>query len=395
MVVLTPVPSRPWWQRLLAFAIILALMFGGLSVSRYLIRTKPAAKRKPPVEMRALVQIVTATPQSADIKIKALGRIIPAKEVNLQARVSGTVIYMNPDLMPGGIVSKGEILVKLDDTDYRLALRQKKNAHAQTLADLRIEQGNQNIARQEWELINKLTGEMDLSTQDIALRRPQLEKVRVNIESALTEIEKAEIDLGRTMLQAPFDAVIQSKNIAIGSQISSQSSIATLVGIDSFWADVSLPAAKLSWLTLPTDQDHGSGVMVYSGSHSYQGKILRLLPELEKDGLMARLLIEINNPMTAEDGRPPLLLQSFIRAEITGKRIENVFKVPAGALKEKQNLLTVTSDSRLHIQPVAVVWQGPDFAFIGQGLEPGQRIVVSKIAAPIEGMRLEIKKSDE
>ena len=111
--------------------------------------------------------------------------------------------------------------------------------------------------------------------------------------------------------------------------------------------------------------------------------------------MMARLLIEINNPMTAEDGRPPLLLQSFIRAEITGKRIENVFKVPAGALKEKQNLLTVTSDSRLHIQPVAVVWQGPDFAFIGQGLGPGQRIVVSKIAAPIEGMRLEIKKSDE
>jgi len=387
----TPKPRKTWWQRVVAGIIIVALLIGGGFVSWYLLRTKPTAKRKPPAKMRTLVTTISVAPLTTNVKIQALGRIIPAQQITLQARVSGKVIDLHPDFVPGGIMEKGELLVKLDDTDYRLALNNKKNELARAQADLRIEQGLQTVAEQEWQLIQGMSDEVDKSTIDLALRKPQLAKVQTAIDTAETGVERAEVDLGRTEVRAPFNAIVREKNIDLGSQISNQSSIATLVGIDQFWAEISIPSDKLYWLVLPVDGQSGSQIKIYGNQDvSYQAEIVNLLPDIDPDGLMARLLVAVSDPMGIGNDREPLLLGGFVRAEIRGKRVANVFQVPRSALHDDNTILTVSDNNTLHLQPVSVIWKNFEQVFVNAGLEDGSRVVVSNVPAPIEGMSVTV-----
>ncbi len=200
------------------------------------------------------------------------------------------------------------------------------------------------MARQEWELINSKSGEVDDSSIDLALRKPQLEKVRAVIDSAATDVERVKVDLERTIIKVPFNAIVEQKNIDIGSQVTTQSTIATLVGTDAFWIEVSVPVESLGWLKLPENGEKGSAVRVVAeqGS-SYPGRIIKLLPGVDQDGLMARLLIEVDDPMGLQSGNRPLLLGGFVRAAITGKQLSDVFQVPRAALKDGERVYTVNS----------------------------------------------------
>lgn len=386
----TVTPVRSWKQRLLALGMILILLLVGVAISQYLLKTSPKAERKPPAKMKTLVNTMNVAPTSRNVTVKALGRVIAAQEINIQARVSGQVVYLHPDFVPGGIIRKGETLVRIDETDYKLILKQKQNGLALKKADLRIEQGSQTVARKEWELINELSDDIDQSSEDLALRKPHLTKAYADLQVAETEVEKAEIDLERTVIKAPFNGIVRLKNIDLGSEISNQSSIGVLTGTDIFWADISLPVEKLKWLDLPGKNRQGSPVRVWSGSVAHEGKIISLQSELDKDGLMAKILIEINDPMGLKEEKTPLLLADFVRAEIEGKRIENVIQIPRSSLRENNHVFIATADNSLHIQPVSVLWKDSDFVFTDKGLADGEQIITSNISSPIEGMALKI-----
>lgn len=387
----TKLPQRPWWQRLLAVGLIVLLLAFGFMVSRYLMKTKPQAKRKAPKKMETLVQVVEVLPGTVTVLIKAQGRIVPASEIILQARVSGQVVYLHPDFIPGGIIGQGEILLKLDDIDYQFNLRRKEDALALAEADLRIEEGSQTVARQEWELITSLTEDIDLSSRDLALRKPQLAKAEALIKSARTDLERAQVDLDRTVIRASFNLIVRQENIDLGSEVSTATHLATLAATDIFWAEISLPTEKLAWFDLPDGKKAGSPVLIHGRRKQlYAGKIISLAPDLENDGLMARLLIEIADPLGLQNGRQPLLLGSFVEAQIEGSKLENVYTLPRSALGENDIVLLVDKQSRLQLQPVTVAWKGMDSVFVSDGLTPQTRVVISRVAAPIKGMPLKV-----
>ncbi len=389
-----PIPRRSWKQRLLAAGIILIILALGALVAVYLMKTGPQAQKKPPSKMKVLARAMAVAPTAVNVTIDALGKVIPAREVQLQARVSGTVVELHPGLIPGGLIGKDEVVLRLDDVDYSLTLQQKLNALAQARADLRIEEGSQFVALQEWQLINGEIENIDTSSQDLALRKPQLAKVQAAVNAAETEVERARVDLDRTVIRAPFNAIVFGKNIDMGSQVSTQSILATLTGIDEFWADISIPADKLSWIVFPGRKEAPSKVEVRdSQGNLYSGQLLQLMPDIDREGLMARLLIGVQDPMGIKSGKKPVLLGSFVRVRIEGKRIENVFQVPRSALKENDRVLLVTDAATLHIQPVTVKWRDADFVFVDSGLKQGDRIIVSNVAAPIEGMELELTEN--
>ncbi len=387
----TKLPKRPLWQRLLALGLVILLLVIGVMVSRIIIKTKPQVKRKAPKKMETLVRVVEVLPTTALVKIKAQGRVVAAREIALQSRVSGQVVFLHPDFIPGGVIAKGEVLLKIDETDYQLNLRQQEDALALAEADLRIEEGSQAVARQEWELITSLTADIDISSRDLALRKPQLAKSEALIKSAETALERARVDLDRTLIRAPFNLIVRSENIDLGSEISTATHIATLAATDFFWAEISVPAEKLAWFDLPDRDREGSSVLIRARSQEpYVGRIISLAPDLDKDGLMARLLIAIDDPLGLKNGRQPLLLGGFVEAEIEGRRLKDVYRIPRSVLLENDIVMLVDEADRLQLQPVTVVWKGLESVYVSAGLTPNSKVVVSSVAAPISGMPLKV-----
>jgi len=110
---------------------------------------------------------------------------------------------------------------------------------------------------------------------------------------------------------------------------------------------------------------------------------------------MARILIEIDDPMGLKRKKTPLLLADFVRTEIRGKRIENVIRIPRSSLRENNQVFIATADETFHIQPVSVLWKDSDFVFVDKGLAAGNQIIISNISSPIEGMALKIDKKQK
>lgn len=378
----TETPKRPLIQRLLAFAIIIALLAGGAFIAMQLIKTKPKAKKRPPKKMTALVSVMPLKPADHTVTLSAMGTVIPEKQITITPQVSGKIVRIHPNLKPGGRINKGDMLITIDNRDYLYTVQQKKAALEQAKADLLLEKGNQTVAQNDWKVVQSLVDNVSPQSSDLALRKPQLLKAESAVASAEASLRQARLNLSRTVIRAPFNAIILNKNVDIASSVSTGTQIATLVGIDAFWVETSIQKDRLAWINSKTP-----AITVISGEYEYNGILSGIEADLEKNGLMAKLLISVNNPM--ENTATPLLLGSFVTTKIKGTTLNNVFKIPGTALNENDEIM-LAIDGQLDIRKPTVHWKNESFAYISEQFEPGEKLIVSKISAPVKGMQLQI-----
>ncbi|MCK5225261.1 MAG: hypothetical protein KAQ89_00945, partial [Planctomycetes bacterium] len=96
----------------------LAVIILGILIAVIMMATKPKSKRQPVPRQARLVEVISAQPQDATITIDAMGTIIAAVAVDLKPQVSGKIIEVSPEFVPGGIFKKGQTLMKIEPDDY-------------------------------------------------------------------------------------------------------------------------------------------------------------------------------------------------------------------------------------------------------------------------------------
>ena len=387
---------KPASRNIMRLIICLLLIAVGIGGARFLIATKPKVSKRPPEKMASLVRTAALQAENYTFSIPAMGTVIPARETGLEVPASGEVIYVNSELTEGGMLAKGTKILQVDPKDYELAVQQKRKALADAEYAHKLELGHQDVARQEW---NLLYGDkpMDEGESDLALRKPHLEKVKVEIEAARAELEQAEINLKRSTLTAPFNALVLNSYVEQGSQVSSQERLADLVGTDNYWVQVSLPLDRLKWIQVPNgEQAEGSVVKIFYRTDNVKiGKVIRLLPDLSKEGRMARLLIEVNDPLDLKaknEKQPMLLIGEYVRVSIEGEELQNVFQVPRSALHNDSEVWIFNEEGKLSIRPVKTIWRDRGSVVVSDGFKSGENLVISDIAAPVAGMDLRIEQ---
>ncbi len=279
-----PGKSKVVGRNILRIVISLLLIAAGIGGARFLITTKPKANKRPPVKMEPLVRTKTLQPENYTVKIPAMGTVIPAREISLEAQVAGEIIYMHPEFTEGGMLPEGIKILQINAKDYELAVQQKQKALADAEYAFKLEEGHQDVARREWDL---LYGDQKINEveSELALRKPHLEKVKVEIAAAKADLEQAKINQARTTLTAPFNVLVLNRHVNLGSQVTPQEKIADLVGTDVYWVQISLPVERLRWIQIPNGQG-GSGAsvkIVYRQDYVRSGRVIRLLPDLSKE----------------------------------------------------------------------------------------------------------------
>ncbi|NBC02689.1 MAG: efflux RND transporter periplasmic adaptor subunit, partial [Bacteroidetes bacterium] len=224
---------------LISFGILVA----GAAIILLIFNTEPEAQRSGATKQTAmLVNTVQVERSNFTPTISAMGTVVPSQDVMLSPRVGGQIIQLSENFTPGGYVEEGEMLLQIDPADYRNALQQRISELQQAQTNLEIEMGRQNVARQDYELLDdSLTNE----NRSLVLREPQLNAARSNVQSAEAAVEQAELNLERTTIRAPFDAYILSRNVNLGSQVSPGDELARLVGRDTYWIETTVPLRHL------------------------------------------------------------------------------------------------------------------------------------------------------
>jgi len=400
---LRKLPRRP--RRWLEVFLPLVIIGVAVAASWHLYRTRPTppqAERKPSA---VLVEVRTVELETRRVRVRGMGLVVPARVVTLKPQVTGTVVEQGPRLAPGGRFRAGDVLVRIDPSDYELAVRQAEAEVKQARADLALERGRQVVAEREWTLLGTEMPESDAG-RDLALRKPQLAAAEARVDTAESRLDLARLNLERTVIRAPFNAVVTDENSELSQLVSPTTPIATLIGTDEFWVRVSIPLARLRFIDIPgssgAEGAHAEIVQAAGrdGELRRRGRVVRLLGDLDPKSRFARLLVEVEDPFGIESHAPPLLAESYVGVEIEGRELRDIVAVPRTALREGGRVWVMNADDRLDLRPVKVAWSAEDTVLVhvfgedGAGLRDGERIVMSTIPAPVPGMLLRVEGED-
>lgn len=404
-------------RTLVSIGLVLLLLAVGVGIAVVLVKTKASPKKaeKPTLAQSVEVHLVTESTQR--VRVSANGTVISAQEVILQPEVTGRVVWKNPDLVPGGHVKRGASLLRIDPRDYLAAVEQQRaQLEAKRLA-FDQERSRRVIAQREWDLFGD-AGAPDADPgagRALALREPHLRSAEASLEAAKSTLEQSRLALSKTQIVAPFNAFIQSENVDIGQLVSPAAQLARLVGTDAYWVQVSVPVDRLPWIRIPgLNAEEGSEVVVTQqvgdGHVERRGKVIRLFGDLDPVGRMARVLVEVPDPMnvdkggaskeTVEDGadpsavRLPLLLGAFVRVAIDAGELSGVVEVPRVAVHEGGLVYVMDREDKLRVKRPNIVWRREDTLLLKGDIASGDRVITSALATPLEGMKLRVV-SDE
>jgi RND family efflux transporter MFP subunit len=286
-------------------------------------------------------------------------------------------------------------VLRLDDADYALAVTRAESNLVEARHALNLEMGYQQVAKKEWELLNGQGTAQD-SSQELALRKSHLAKAEAMVAAAQAELERARLDLQRTRLNAPFNAMVTERHIDEGSHVAPQESLATLVGTDTYWVQVSLPVDRLVWLRVPRNGEGEAprAEIRHVQGGSYQGRAIRLLGDISQEGRMARVLVEVPDPLGLKSqgqAPTPLLLGEYVRVTLFGPELADVYAIPRDALRDNQFIWLAREDDSLEIRTVTPLWRDTERVYLREGLSPGERLIVSDLAGPVAEMPLQIE----
>jgi RND family efflux transporter MFP subunit len=372
----------------------LLLVAAAVFAASRLIKTRPQARRAAQKARPPLVEVIAVQAAPGPVEVTAMGTVVPARRLVVQPEVSGRIISSHEALVPGGRIFEGEEIVRIDVRTYELAAEQQRAAVAKAEVELELEAGKRILAEEEWKLFESEVPFSDEGRR-LALRKPQERNAEIAMEVARTGLKQAELNLERTSVTAPFNGLVIEESVETGQLVTPQSRLATLVGTDEFWVRIAIPPERTGLLVFPDVKGQGGSVVRITqetgGREAVprRGRLLRLLADLEPAGRMARVVVAVEDPLgNVQEGGVPLLLGSYVRVVIEGRRLENIVSVPRTALKAGDTIWVLRSDSRLEIRSVDIAWSGRDRIFISRGLSAGEMVVTGTVANAVDGMQL-------
>ncbi len=388
---------------------IVVLLLGGLAAWRLMEMKDDVVIQKPEIKP-TLVRSMLVEAEDLSFTVETQGTVSPRLEITLISEVSGKALQVSPAMVSGGFFAKGDVLVQLDDRDYRLEVTRGEAQVAQAELALTMELAEAEIARQEWGSLGK--GE----PSPLVLREPQIAEARASRSAAMASLEKAKLDLDRCRLLAPFRGRVRNKSVDQGQFVGMGSALAQIYSIED--AEVRLPLRdeELYYLDLPL---HGSNnkpgsptaqlpTVVLTANFAgvpqqWEGRIVRTAGELDAKSRMVHAIARIEDPYGRGDSQQqaPLTVGMFVKAGIKGKTFTDVVRIPRAALRKNAKVLVMNLDAnskeksatyRLEQRPVNILRQDKQHAFINQGLAAGERICLSPLVTVDPSLPVQIQE---
>lgn len=399
-------------KRALAQFVLIIIVFAGAGVMMKIVGGMRPEVAAAPVERRVVaVAVQRAQPGSHPVTVRGLGEVKPVHQLRITSEVGGRVIERSDRLVPGGLIHRGDPLVRIDARDVSAAVASQRAALEQASVALADERGRKSVAEYEWQ------GRVDAlsdNAREFALRDVHVRSAEANVEAAREQFGRAKRDLGRTQVRAPFDAMVTEASVELGQVVSSQTGLATLVAIDRYWVEIAVPVSQLVHLEIPgvnTADERGSVARVIHDAGAgvvieREGHIERLLGQVDTRGRMARLLVAVPDPLgtglygqvpkvsdAPAAARPaprlPLLLGSSVRVELAGQPLDDTTEIPRVALVDDDKVWLAVG-GKLTLRTVEVVWRTATSVLV-RGLSPGDAVVTTPLATPTEGMSVSIE----
>lgn len=372
-------------------ALPLLILIASAVGAKFILASSPTPETRPESANLPAVEATRLQVTDYPVFINSQGTVQPTTATSLVSQVDGAVIRLSPAFVVGGRFERGEVLVEIERSDYKIALRGVRASLAQSRAQLVEEQALSLRAREDWQSLGR-GGE----PSSLTLREPQLAAAEANLDAATAEVERAELELARTRIIAPYRGRVLEKAVDEGQFVGRGATMGRIHSLAS--VDVRLPLGnrQLTWLSLPgdaaPDASHaklpaGAANVVLSArvggrDRSWHGSLVRTEGV---DAATQQLNVVVRVPDPSTQSGAPLRVGQFVQARIAGDVLEDVFVVPRSALRDGQEVLVIDDQDRVFRREVSVAWLDDEMAVIDTGLAAEDVLVLTPMQAITDG----------
>ena len=376
----------------------IVILVGCLLVSSYLIRN-PTTVEEAAVEIIPVsVRVAEVSLDSVELVVGSQGKVEAAQTVSLSAAVAGPIGWISPSLESGGYVGEGDVLLRLETSDFETAVERSRANMQQTLAESKF-------ADAELERLQELAERKLASDSQLQDAQRRAEVNRARLVDAEASYRQAELDLGRTELRAPFNAVIQTREVELGQYVNRAQSVAILFGADEVEVRVPLAMRQLGFLDVPLGQrgeipEQNAPEVALTGSYGgqqyhWQGKLVRIEASIDPNSNTVQTIIRVSQPSaggqraTQQHKSIPLPIGLYVEADIKGKIVDDIIALPRSVIRNNNQVLVVDAENKMYFREVDIFRLEEQKVLISGGILPGERICISPIQAVVDGMSVQ------
>lgn len=321
---------RKWW--FLAAVGMLFMVLGAL----VLLEDSVQIEQKSAAEYVPLISIAEVKSQDHRGRVQSYATVQPRWSVTLKSQVNGEIVEVSKLALAGQFIKKGDLLIRIENSAYLVAVREAERAVSSAQIDLTREVAKTERAPREW----KSSGIKGPPTA-LALNLPQLDLVQKSLRVAQSQLDAARNKLAYTSIFAPFSGVVMARNVSTGESVSEGYDLLKIVG--SKHQDIAVALSKRQWGMLAKDWKNGTAIIHnQAGAEIAQAYMKRGGGVLDQKTRQYRLFLEvIKAPATK------ILVGDYVRVSLPGSIAHASLAVPQSALTREGLIWYVDDDSRL------------------------------------------------
>lgn len=384
--------------RLLKIAAPIAIVAVCVTAAVLIARSGDGPEEREPKQAALLVDVVRPEVKQGRFTVRAQGTVTPRVETDLVSEVSGKVVWMSEDFVAGGTFEAGEVLARIDPSDYETALLAAEAELAAARATLADEQARSDAAREDF---RRLHGD-SREPSDLLLRLPQVARAKAAVQAQEAAVERARRNLERTRITLPFNGMIRERNVDLGQYVTTGSDLGMAFSTER--AEVRLPLGEsdLAFLGLPLTE-RGAAIerpVTLTGSVAGQparwdATLVRSEGVVDSDTRLTYVVARVDDPYGLDDGtqRPALPVGTFVTAEIPGRDASGLVVLPTQALHDDNRVYVANSDDELEVRSVDVVRTTPRQVYVSGPISGADRVITTAIPAPVPGLELNVREA--
>ncbi|HSG97787.1 MAG TPA: efflux RND transporter periplasmic adaptor subunit [Woeseiaceae bacterium] len=351
---------------ILAAAVVSVFVMGAM---------RPEPQRKERVELDPLVEVMVLEAMTANFEVQSQGTVTPRTETILSAEVSGTITWMSPKFVAGGVFGQDEVLMRIDPTNYEVALKQAEAVLKQRQIEY---DGARKLRNQGY----RAEAEYASAVAALATAEAELVRARRNLE--------------RTYIRLPYEGIARAKEADLGQFVNPGTRLGVTFATD--YAEVRLPLTDtdLAFIELPRT---GASVTpaaatgpavtlsaVQKGrATEWQAMLVRTEGVVDEKSRVTYVVASVADPYRLHSDGNELPVGTFVTATIEGTVAENIVRIPRSVVRGANQVIFVDEDDRIRIRSVDIARSDANFIYLRGGASPGDRIVLTTLESPING----------
>jgi RND family efflux transporter MFP subunit len=380
-------------------AISIAMVAGATAISYLLYLQRPPTEIAEPEYTPVTVDVAEAVKERLRIPVQAQGTVSPLQQTTILAEVKGRVIELADSFHVGGFVSAGDILLRIDPRDYQTNLLHAEAALESAESALAQEEGRAEVALREWQKL-PAGSQRSEAAKDLYLRKPQLEQARSQLLAAQADLNTARDNLDRTIIRAPYDALIRQKHTDLGQFVGAGTTLAEVFSIATAEVRLPIPQSRLEYLELPGLQGYGEGALidlytdVAGDIKHWTAQLHRTEGVFDERSRVLYTVARVEDPYgLRHPDRVPLRIGTFVNANIQGRELTDIVVLPRYVLRSGNLVWVVDESMHLRNRKVTSLRTGGDKVYISAGLDEGDLVSLTSLDNSFAGARVKIRST--